>query len=57
MAKEYRYDGYGYDQGEENGPLGGSRANASSGRPGGYDDTDVFGHEEGHDVGNPDELQ
>lgn len=23
---------------------------ATTGRPGGYDDEDVFGHEEGHDV-------
>ena len=45
MAEKYRYnDGYGY---EDNAVQ---EAGTSGELPGGYDDADVFGHEEGHDV-------
>ena len=52
MTEKYRYsDGeYGYES--QNGST--PRAVNDSGRPGGYDDEDVFGHEEGHDVRIPD---
>ena len=46
MTEKYRYGEYGY-AGESNGM---STVENSTGRPGGYDDEDVFGHEEGHDV-------
>ena len=45
MAEKYRYnDGYGYEDNAVH------EAGTSGERPGGYDDADVFGHEEGHDV-------
>ncbi|KAK5170175.1 uncharacterized protein LTR77_004760 [Saxophila tyrrhenica] len=53
MAEKYRYgeysqeDGHGYGSGASDGVV---NLNTSSGRPGGYDDRDVFGHEEGHDI-------
>lgn len=49
MAEKYRYDaGRGY---EDNETYAHNNQLASSGeRPGGYDDADVFGHEESHDV-------
>lgn len=49
MEEKYRYnDARGYD---DNGSYVPDNQHASSsGRPGGYDDADVFGHEENHDV-------
>jgi hypothetical protein len=49
--KQYRYGDYGRESSNEYGMTSDRvAANTSSGRPGGYDDRDVFGHEEGHDV-------
>ncbi|KAK3058464.1 hypothetical protein LTR09_000028 [Extremus antarcticus] len=50
MAEKYRYGEYGYEEGKDGSSPDGRVVNASSGRPGGYDDRDVFGHEEGHDI-------
>lgn len=47
MAEKYRYGEYGYE--EQRGHNGGVLRD-DGGRPVGYDDEDVFGHEEGHDV-------
>lgn len=51
MAEKYQYGEYDYDDGNKhtNG-TGRGVTDSSTGRPGGYDDRDVFGHEEGHDV-------
>ena len=51
MAEKYRRGEYDYEDSKEYGSSTNRGAmNASDGRPGGYDDRDVFGHEEGHDV-------
>ena len=50
MPEKYRYGEYGYESQQVND----SRPTVQNGiRPGGYDDEDVFGHEEGHDVRRP----
>lgn len=56
MAEKYRYDdgGPGY---EDNATYAQSHNDHSMQRPGGYDDADVFGHEENHDVRRPHQAQ
>ena len=53
MSEKYRYSNgeYGYesDQNQTYNARASGPARDSE-RPGGYDDEDVFGHEEGHDV-------
>ena len=51
MTEKYRQGEYGYGSEQESGSPQG--VGNTSGRPGGYDDEDVFGHEEGHDVHIP----
>ena len=51
MTEKYRYGEYGYE--DQQGYGNRTMVDGSSGRPGGYDDADVFGHEEGHDVSFP----
>lgn len=49
MTGEKYTDGdYGYHEQPLN--ESSSAVDTRTGRPGGYDDLDVFGHEEGHDV-------
>lgn len=49
MAEKYRYDdGRGYEDNDTY--AHNDQLVSSGGRPGGYDDADVFGHEENHDV-------
>jgi hypothetical protein len=50
MAEKYRYGEYSYEQGDNYTATAPRGSNTVNERPGGYDDEDVFGHEEGHDV-------
>jgi hypothetical protein len=47
-AEKYGHGDYGYSDQQSYG--GRNAVDTRTGRPGGYDDQDVFGHEEGHDV-------
>lgn len=51
MTEKYRQGGDGYE--DQDGYGNSTVVDSSMGRPGGYDDEDVFGHEEGHDVYTP----
>jgi hypothetical protein len=50
MVEKYRYGEYGYEQDYNQTVIDNGTRGTGNERPGGYDDADVFGHEEGHDV-------